>query len=114
MRKRIERDELRTQIDSSIFDALKPIFFDRVGLSFYGYEKHKIINSNVGATLKYKIIDGRSISIKFIDHDSLLYLRFWGHLSGTLGPEKCIFEIKTNRIYLTNDTSCGVNMPWYL
>ena len=74
--------------------TLKPIFFDRVGLSFYGYEKHKIINSHVGATLKYKIIDGSSISIKFIDHDSLLYLRFWGDLSGTLGPEKCIFEIR--------------------
>ena len=114
MRERIERDELRTHIDSSIFDALKPILFDKIGLSFYGYEKHKIINSNVYATLKYRIIDGRSISIKFIDHDSLLYLRFWGDLSGTLGPEKCIFEIKQDRIYLTNRTTCGVIMPWYL
>ena len=121
VRKRINKDELRSQIDKSIFEALKPIFFDKLGLSvedgdnFHGYLKHKIVGSNVGATLKYKIIDGSSlIAVKFIDHETNLYLRFWGQLSGTLGPDDCLFEINKDRIYLTNDTGCGVNMPWYL
>ena len=121
VRKEITRDELRTQIDRSIFEALRTIFFDRLGLpvevgyDFHGYPKDKIIGNNELATLKYKIIDGSSrVAVKFIDHETCLYLRFMGKLSGPLGPDNCVFEIAKDHIYLTNKTDCGVNMPWYL
>ena len=78
------------------------------------YGSWKIIDNNFGATLQFKIIDGRlNKMIKFCGHQTSLWCLFNGR-AVTFGPEELIFHIEWDSVYLTNDKYCGINRPFYL
>ena len=105
--------EFKHQIAETLFNALKPIYFD---LLRYIPEKSNLVNivkNNYGATLKYKILDGYVKPVTFSDHTTPLYLIFFGEAID-FGPENFVFKINWKNMYLSNSSTSGINRPWYL